>query len=233
MPNLKGKVRSARHRLLNQSGRNRDAVFIWIPKSAGTSVYNSLDALGCAKIKDEGRLRRVFPQKGLVTFVHLDYAALREAKLVSDTFDESAVKFTITRDPYARAVSLYFYIRDRHKLFEQWHRQPSFEEFLELIDGGFYDRIGIYNVRGMSQANPQVEWTRKTKLDYVGKMEELDATMERISQLLQAELPPVPWLNKGSAKSDKTQGMFDRRTRYLVDKIYEEDFDTFGYERHA
>jgi len=233
MLNLDGKLRSARHRLINQTGRNRDAVFIWIPKSAGTSVYESLDALGCAKIKDVGRLKRVFPQKGLVTFVHLDYAALRDAGLVTDAFDQNAVKFTITRNPYARAVSLYFYIRDRHKLFERWRCEPTFEDFLELIDRGFYDKIGIYNVRGMSQANPQVEWTRNIKLDYVGRMEELEDTMKEIGRLLGKDLPAVPWLNKGTGAKDKAEDVYDKRTRYLVDKIYEEDFDTFGYRRQA
>lgn len=229
MLNAKAKMLSARQRLTNQFGDNPDAVFVWIPKSAGTSLYGSLAKLGCPKLKTEARIKRVFPQKGLVTFVHLDYRALVDAGLVSAAFDQRARKFTIVRDPYDRAVSLYFYILNRHRLFENWHVTPSFQDFLELIDKGFYDRIGIYNEIGMSQANPQVAWTRGITFDLVGRLETLDEAIRDIGTLLGKPLPAMEWLNKNEKKLP--DGLFTKETIYLIDKIYDEDFSTFGYDR--
>lgn len=231
MLNVKAKLTSARQRLTNQLGMNPDAVFVWIPKSAGTSLYASLEKLGCPKLKNEPRIRRVFPQRGLVTFVHLDYMALRDKGLVSPEFDAKSKKFTIVRDPYQRSVSLYYYILNRHKLFANWHVTPSFEDFLEMIANGFYDRIGIYNEKGMSQANPQVAWTKGINFDLIGRLENIDEAIRDIGKLLGKQLPEMKWLNKADAAP--ATDLFTSRTIYLIDKIYDEDFETFGYKRRS
>ena len=173
IPRITYWARSTTQRLTNQAGLNPDAVFVWIPKSAGTSVYNSLQKLGCPKLKTVNRIRRVFPQRGLVTFGHLDYNRLVTTGIVSKEFDRKAKKFTIVRDPYDRAISLYFYVMRRSKLFDNWHSLPSFEDFLELIESGFYDKIGLFNVQGLSQANPQVAWTKNISFDTIGRIENL------------------------------------------------------------
>ena len=231
MLNLPAKMKSARQRLINQSGRNVDAVFIWIPKSAGTSVYAALETLGCPKLNTEGRIRRVFPQKGLVTFSHLHYPELIEKGLVSQSYDRKAKKFTIVRDPYDRAISLYFYTRDRFRAFDNWHKTPTFHEYLELIDRGFYDKVGLYNAKGMSQANPQVAWTDGIELDFVGRMEALGEAMAGIEALLGRPLPELEWLNRGERASP--DGLLDAAAIRLIDRIYEADFDRFGYARRT
>lgn len=231
MLNLSSKLTTARRRIINTVGKNPDAVFIWIPKSAGTSLFNSLEALGCVKCKELWRIPRAFPQKGLVTFGHMDYARLVEESHVSSEFDARAKKFAIVRNPYDRAASLYFYIRDRHRHFELWHKTPSFEEFLELVQSGFHERIGLYNNIGMSQANPQVSWTRNVDLDVIGRVERMDEAVSSISALIGMEVPAAGWLNR--TEKPTAADLFDKRTRALVDRIYDEDFETFGYARLA
>lgn len=231
MVHIEGRIRSVKHRTINSIGLNRDAVFIWIPKSAGTSLYNSLEKLGCPKVKELRFIPKRFAQKGLVTFGHMDYLGLIEAGHVSREFDQRAKKFAIVRNPYDRATSVYFYIRDRHKHFALWHKTPSFEEFLELVEAGFHERIGLYNERGMSQANPQVAWTKGIALDYIGRVEAMGESIKAISDLLGKEIAEARWDNKGS-KPPRAE-LYDKRTRYLVDKIYDEDFQTFNYSREA
>lgn len=229
MLNLDKKIETARKRIVNATGKNPDAVFIWIPKSAGTSLFNSLEALGCAKCHEMRRLPRAFGQKGLVTFGHMDYVRLVAEGHISREFDQQAKKFAIVRNPYERATSLYFYIRDQRRFFDQWHKTPSFEEFLELVHKGFHEPIGLYNVRGMSQANPQVTWMKGIEFEYVGRVENMEEAVESISAILGREIPAAKWLNR----TEKPAGseLYDKRTRSLVDAIYDEDFDAFGYSR--
>lgn len=213
----------------NTFGLTPDAVFIWIPKSAGTSLFDSLSKLGCVKCKSIRSLKRAFPQRGLVTFGHMDYVALLETGLVSADFDQRSKKFAIVRNPYERAVSLYFYIRDRHKHFEHWRKIPSFEEFLEIIAAGFYDRIGLYNVKGLSQANPQIEWTRGINLDYIGRVEDMVESTAAIGKLIDRHLPEPEWLNRG--RTSASGDLLTKHARYLIDSIYDEDFEQFAYKK--
>ena len=229
--NLGATLRSTRSMAMNALGLTPDAVFIWIPKSAGTSLFDSLSDEGCQKLKSLELVKKRFSQRGLVTFGHMDYRGLIDAGYISSAFDERAKKFALTRDPYARAVSLYLYIRDRHKMFEGWRKTPSFREFLEMIDRGHYDSIGLYNVRGLSQANPQVAWTKGIVFDHLGRVESLEESLEAISRLLGKSLQSPKWLNKGSGED--SSNLLDRDTRYLIDKIYDEDFETFGYSKHG
>ena len=127
-----------------------DAVFIWIPKSAGTSVHA---AIGARKRKTLRSIRFGFCQRGIVTFSHIAYAQLLESRLVSESFNSRAFKFAIVRDPYDRAVSLYVYLRDKAGIVPvSW----SFLDLMRhLVDKGI-SPIGLYNTFGLSQCNPQV-----------------------------------------------------------------------------
>ncbi len=90
-----------------------DVVFIWIPKSAGTSIYNAIHA---RKFKTIEKVKYRFCGKGIVTFGHMSYAELLRQGYISEKFDARSFKFAIVRDPYDRAVSLYEYLKSRKKL---------------------------------------------------------------------------------------------------------------------
>src|SRR6056297_2341307 len=83
------------------SVRNRDAVFLWIPKTAGATLYSALDRHICTKLLHLTAARIRFRNKGLVTFGHMDYAQLVEIGLVRARFDQSAFKFCFSRNPYS------------------------------------------------------------------------------------------------------------------------------------
>ena len=59
-------LRKAAHYVRNAGRPN--AVFIWIPKNAGTSMYHALRRYGCVKTKEAQRIKYQFSQRGLVTF---------------------------------------------------------------------------------------------------------------------------------------------------------------------
>ena len=199
-----------------------NAVFIWIPKTAGTSMFASLAAAGCSKLKTPDLARHAFSGRGLVTFGHMDYRCLVDQGYIARDFDRTALKFAFVRNPFSRAVSLYYYVQ---KHLSNFRKQPTFEEFLELVEAGFIDQIGLYNVRNLSQCNPQFCWLAGIDAGFVGKVENIEEDFERLQTCLGVRLPRLAVHKRGALRGD----VFNKRTKYLVERIYEQDFLQFGY----
>ncbi len=218
-------IRRRHHRRANQD--NRDAVLIWIPKTAGQSVTTLLQEHGSAKLKDPFAARHCFPQRGLVTFGHQSYPQLLAAGIVSQAFDHRAFKFCFVRNPYDRAVSLYCYLHKQGRIDASW----SFRTFAERVADGACEPIGMFNWRGMSQCNPQVRWIHdeqgRSIVDYVGRFECIDNDMAEICDEL-GITGELPRRNVGGNKPYRDY--YDDAIRRLIERAYAEDIETFGYE---
>jgi len=207
----------ARHR--------RNAVFVWIPKTAGASFFSCLNTpklwVSLHKVKYR------FANKGTVTFSHMDYAGLVKAGYVSRRFDESAYKFSFVRNPYDRAVSLLFYLKKYGIL-------PSDETFLsfcrKLNDKGC-EPIGLYNVRGLSQCNPQVRWIENIELDFLGRFESIREDSDKVFYELGLPDVHLPLINKTSHASYREY--YCSESKEIIEKFYEEDFRILGYTYDA
>lgn len=214
------------------NGRNRpnhDILFVWIPKVAGTSVYNTMrDCFGMDKLKKIPEARW-FRNKGPVTFGHMCINSLLSVGYISQDYYDSAYKFSFVRDPYARSVSLFNYLKQIGKLSEH----VKFREFLELIHQERCN-IGLYNVRGLSQSNPQTDWLigddGKFLVDEIfdiGQFPEFAASCRRRF----GGLPKDRRDNVSKKYISTAQVLDDKHAVYLIEKIYRRDFDLLGYER--
>ncbi|MEM7200478.1 MAG: sulfotransferase family 2 domain-containing protein [Planctomycetota bacterium] len=203
----------------------RDGVFVWVPKNAGTSLYEVLAAQGCIKLKTPEAVRAAFVQRGLVTFGHMSYTRLVAAGLVSADFDERAFRFGLARNPYTRAVSLWQYL-PRVGLLDP---AVSFETFCHLLRDGAFEPPGLFHHRGLSHCNPQVCWLApagEPSVDFIGRVEAL----EQDSRVIFGELGlegTVGHRNRG-APSDPA-AHYDGVTKALVRSVYEADLDRFAY----
>lgn len=207
-----------------RAARHDDSLFIWIPKNAGTSVYTMLHAAGLLKLNTP-RAVRLFRNAGRVTFGHMKLGALVDSGMVSRDFIDRAFKFALTRDPYARAASLY---RVYSKRMANWHQMPTFCEFLRLIADGYYERIGLYNLRLFTACNPQVEWLRDAWPDRLYRMENLSEFVSDISERWGISPPDTVHANRTAQQVPYELG---REERALIERIYAEDFATFGYAK--
>jgi chondroitin 4-sulfotransferase 11 len=204
-----------------------NAVFIWIPKAAGSSIYSILGAP--PKLKKLHLVRNRFVNKGIVTFVHMDYSELVKRGYVSRRFDGSAIKFAFSRNPYDRAVSLYEYLKTQ-KMMKQ-RKVPGHESFLSFcrrLKNSGCENIGLYNVRGFSQCNPQVRWIENTRIDFLGKYESLEEDCEKILNLLELPAARLPHLN--ATHHADYRSYYCSESKEIVEEFYEEDFRYFGYE---
>ncbi len=205
-----------------------DMVFIWIPKTAGQSVFNFLNQeLGMEKLKT-GNHALSFPNKGSVTFGHLHYLSLLEFGIVSEDFHNRAFKFSFVRNPYSRVASLYNYLTRR-----------------DLIDGQCFDRfldsvflrppVGLYNRIGLSQTNPQTDWLMGDAgaflVDMIFKVEDLDGFASYFEKQHSLKFVKLERLNASEQviTVDAITGNMERTGK--INEMYARDFDLLGYEK--
>lgn len=209
-----------------QAATHEASIFIWIPKNAGTSVYAMLRQNGLVKMKSPRAVRLYFGNGGRVTFGHISIASLIDHGLISREFVSRAFKFAFARDPYARAVSLFTYLSG--PVLMNWREPPSFREFLQILADGHYDRVGLYNSRGLSHCNPQVEWLRDAWPDKVYKVEELSEFVADIRDRWGISQRDIPHLNRSNGNREVE---LTREEKALIEQIYAEDFEAFAYAR--
>lgn len=202
-----------------------NSIFIHIPKNGGTSVFTMLHSAGLVKLNTLRAVQLFFRDKGRVTFGHMAISSLVEMGFVSQHYVDSSFKFALSRDPYARAASLY---RIYSKRTATWHRQPSFRDFLQLLADGFYNRIGPYDSRDMSSYNPQSAWLRDTPPDKIYRVENLDELATDISERWGIAKPDLVHMNWTSRDGDLN---LSREEKALIEKVYADDFETLGYAR--
>ncbi|MBR8534447.1 sulfotransferase family 2 domain-containing protein [Carboxylicivirga sediminis] len=204
----------------------KDAVFIWIPKNGGTSMYQALKPHGMQYLDNEAAVRFYFPNKGLVSFGPLNYSHLRAKNLVNESFHQSAFRFAIVRNPYDRTVSSFFYFKQN-----KWiHPKMSFREFTYHINKiDFKKDCSSFNTYE-GYLFPQLKYisNRDSLLtDFIARLENIHEDVEVIKQHLQLEFE-FPRLNTTEHEYYKQYYCEDSKQNIL--KAYREDFEKLNYK---
>jgi len=216
-------------------------IFIHIPKCAGTSIESKLGHLDNhdGRGGQDHRTIRMIEQPYLIpnTFFSKENITelLRRKKYqyfnkvynhrnkytVTKQQYESYFKFSIVRNPWSRAFSLYKNIirDDIHLKNYGITKEISFKEFLFLF-------------AGKRMLKPQMYWLKSFKstipLNYIGRFESLQEDTHKIFELLKLKETSLPHLLKGS--TDNYKKYYDNETNNIIMDIYKEDIDTFGYK---
>ena len=210
---LRPKVAIPQHQ--ESARENPDAVFIWIPKSAGTSLWHAITGGTRNELLTPEQVKEEFSQRGIATFGHQSYTELLDEGYVSQEYDKRAFKFCFVRNPFDRAVSLYEYLKKMSRL----HHNTSFRTFCHLVRDRDFDSIGLFNSRGISQCNQQVDWIRDRKgnqfVDFVGRFENLQADFESICLTLGLSTQ-VGHLNK--SERSQCADYYDEETTTIIGK---------------
>ena len=213
---------------LNYKASKENIVFIWIPKSAGSSVFNFLSDELCMQKRKRLKHCLSFPNRGAVTFGHVSYQQLLRLGAVGKDFHANAYKFCVVRNPYARAVSAYNYLIQENRV----NAEKTFNQFLHDVHL-FREPIGLYNSLGISQANPQADWVvsenGKLLVDDVFKVEKLDVFAEEMKKKYNINFNPRVRINKPKKKLSIDEAYSDKECVELVRIIYKRDFDLFEY----
>jgi hypothetical protein len=186
-----------------RQGRNGPFIFIHINKTAGTSIGKAIGL----PVKDHLTAKEVIARVG------------------QDKWNK-AYKFTLVRNPWDKAVSLYEYRRKKDRT-EIASRSISFSDWVKMTYGE-EKNPAYYNVKSFQ---PQVDWLKdnegKLSIDFVGKFESINEDFDHIKHAigLDAELP---FLN--ASKRRGYRSYYDNESRDIVGKWFQEDIEVFAYE---
>lgn len=185
-------------------------VFIHVPKCAGSSV--------CSALLD-GR----WPG-------HLPYYWYQQQ---FPEHCQRSFKFAFVRDPLERAYSAYTYLRSNPmgaRDLQAHELVSSYRDFDHFVSGWLHPD----NLRRQLHFAPQtdflVDLMGQVAMDFVGRQESLEQDFQRLCERL-GVTSSLPRLNVSlGRRSEPVRDFCTLRTRRLVRRAYQRDYEVLGYE---
>jgi len=196
------------------------AIFIHIPKNAGTSMEECLG----------GDLKKI--HKGNV------HASPRDKLYKKLWSDESYFKFCFTRNPFDRLVSAYEYdnMMAKGKGYAMRAKGPDtgrrkkIARLAELGTEGFniFVKDFFYNRKRKAPYwyRRQSYWTEGVKYDFIGRFENIENDFQFVADKLQIE-NKLKKINVSQRK--KYKDYYNEESIEIVSKYYKKDLEKFNY----
>jgi hypothetical protein len=205
--------------------KSHNFVFIHIPKTAGTSIErclldNNLISVGSQWL--QGKIdNNEFKQSKYSNqyWHHLNTCEVRQA--IGKEQWSNYFKFTFVRNPWDRAVSFYYYIKQSIK-------NPNSLSFGKTYPDTFEDWVEKQNLPS-DQQSQITDSNGKIMVDFVGKFENLENDFKVVSSKLELPELKLEHLKKTNRQNYQTYYEKDRTIQIIADK-YKQDIDLFGYE---
>ena len=198
---------------------DNQAIFIHIPKTAGTSLLRTL---------------RVEPDQNFLTHIPAEAYARQHPDLW-----RSAFKFTFVRDPRDRLVSIFHFLRDSTSwpAQQRWANKNlkglKFPEFMNKLEGDplyrqivmshpFFWPQSAYLREGSGLSGPKY-----ARLDTMYRFENLSADVALLSD--QLGLPHTQLPHERKTQRPETGTLFDDHANRLTAHLYRTDYAMFDY----
>ncbi len=211
-------------------------IFIWIPKTAGTSIFDILKKENDAVfLRDDFSL---FQHQRIATFAHINVLELLSNGIITQEYFDNSFKFSFVRNPWDRLVSLFFHAKAllaTHKPFPELMEVSAALENFNTFCHFFCNRplkpVSISNEIGKFQPTPQADWVTdkngKIFVNFIGKVERIDEDFQKVCEIINIPRRHLP-------KSNGTTHLhyssyYTPETQRLVAKAFEKDIDMFGY----
>lgn len=196
-------------------------IFIHIFKTAGTSVTAALERHSYKPQSLRPRNWRTLlttPKSQLLCREMHKHAPAVEIKqaLGSATYDQF-FKFSFVRNPWDWLVSLYHYILEHpdNEGHQATVAMGSFPKFVESRQGSTKTQLSFL----VDQNGEQI-------VDFVGRFENLQEDFECLNRLLKLGTK-LPHINRSQRSCYRDY--YNTTTKQLVEHIYREDIERFGY----
>ena len=212
-----------------------ECIFVAVPKTGTTSVRSQIRPNGPYLIPRR-HLNIVEIRDTLFAFLLLratsnnhsfpteDVARTRDVRLEADEVFRNFFKFCSVRNPWARAVSLYF-----RKEGVQVADRMSFEEFclghVSASDTCQHPTLHSNQIDWMTDEAGQI------LVDYVYKMEDFATAVGEIRELTNGrlKLQALEKNRNAASRSRDYRDMFSARARNAIARAFEKDIDYFKY----
>jgi hypothetical protein len=214
---------------------NLNVVHIHIPKTAGTSINNTLFNKNELDIKKVNK--RIFYGNWKYKenyFYELDHSTISFLKKECIDYKDLYFKFCYVRNPYSRIVSEYLHCKKHGSRFIK--NINSFKDFILELKEKFtfvIDNIEL-NHHLVSHYIPQYYFiynNNKCCMDYIGRFENINAHWKQIIKKIKIKIPLKKSTKRYSGKYD-WRTFYNKELKDIVYNLYEIDFKTFNYDNN-
>jgi len=191
----------------------KKAIFIHVPKAAGTSISLTLFGEEVGHYSSE-MYKSVDPHKFHQYF-----------------------KFSFVRDPVSRFVSSYNYLKNggntqADKYFSRTYmcKYPDMISLLKKLSQE-KERFGIFKIINWGHFIPQVNFlcdSTGIQVDYVGKVENIDIDFSFVSQKINNTSVSLQKLNSSPAFGKE---FISDEVKRVIWNVYRDDYETFHYDK--
>ena len=184
-------------------------IFLHIPKTGGTTIERlfNINLFHSSRSDERPSLQ------------HLTCNMLCE-KMGKSKYD-SYYKFTFIRNPWARILSTYFWRQTLPK------KRPilPFNDFINVVSDTV-ENNSYYEQEFGDHFIPQIEYT--TGVDDIYKYENFSSEINTISSKLNIPISRIP--SKNLKHYDHYWDFYDVRNRNIINNLYHEEIERFGYK---
>ena len=204
----------------------RKCLFVHIPKVAGQSIESFF--LDDQDLTWEQRAPLLLkpnsdPTLGPPRLAHLALVEYLTCGHISRELFDSYFKFTFVRNPWDRAVSLYYYITNGC---------CSFNEFIRLHLTNPESPLNYFT---KPQSHYIFDPYNRVKVDFIGRFENLEVDFSYIKDQLSMNDMPLRHVNKSNARAHSQRSRsyrdeYDLESREIINSLFKIDIEAFGYE---
>lgn len=207
-------------------------LFIWIPRTGGTSIWAAIDSKETAKTRTSQRIvhtRQWYSNVDITTFEHQGFKSLPQAIREAYTPETTDV-FTVVRNPWDRLVSIYERLRtgridEQRALKTMCIYDMTFEGYVrEFVLLNLHSKVNSpYREGGWSFANPQVSWINsylQPDAIRVFRFEKLQEVFDWLG---------LPICHHNAVSHKPYQEYYTPELRDAVGEFYKQDIETFSY----
>lgn len=199
-----------------------NAIYLPVPKSAGTTIFSTLIALDGSPHLSGIRDHNLDEARRLLSAVH-------DPRLFWKSLgDPACLKFSFVRNPYTRTVSCYL---DKIRSGQQ----PEYAAELDLSKDAslmeFLQRISQQEFRAMNRHwRPQsILLSPRVRLDFLGRFETFRHDFEHVLDLL-GQPHAVRDMRAHQTSAERHLDLIGPGEKQIIDSVYQGDFERFGYD---
>jgi hypothetical protein len=208
----------------------RDALYVHVPKTGGTSIERELNGDGLwdrlRAHADGARLVRalkaIYPINVVAWFAekHLPAVVLRE--LVPREQWDRCFKFAFVRNPWDVVVSTYFYVTK----VSDWFRahEPDYAAVIERCD--FREFVHYYPMIARDSCALILDERGEPLVDFVGRYESLEADFAQVCRRIGIS---APLARHNRSEHAHYREYYDDETKRIVERHFARDIERFGY----